>query len=98
MTDGTMEQEGTFNANPLSAAAARVVLSEILTPDVYERYDEQERVLAGATARSSAGTTSRRRSPRSVAGVPCTSASSRSATSATTETDGPLLTSHGSTS
>jgi glutamate-1-semialdehyde 2,1-aminomutase len=47
VTDGTMEQEGTFNANPLSAAAARVVLSEILTPDVYERFDEQERVLAG---------------------------------------------------
>ncbi len=45
--DGTMEQEGTFNANPLSVAAARVVLSEILTPDVYERFDEQDRVLAG---------------------------------------------------
>ena len=45
--DGTMEQEGTFNANPLSVAAARVVLEEILTSDVYERFDEQDRVLAG---------------------------------------------------
>ena len=35
VTDGTMEQEGTFNANPLSAAAARVVPSDILTPDVH---------------------------------------------------------------
>lgn len=47
VVDGTMEQEGTFNANPLSVAAARVVLAEILTPDVYERFEEQERVLAG---------------------------------------------------
>ena len=45
--DGTMDQEGTFNANPLSVAAARVVLGEILTPDVYERFDDQDRVLAG---------------------------------------------------
>ncbi len=45
--DGTMDQEGTFNANPLSVAAARVVLSEILTPEVYVRFDAQDRVLAG---------------------------------------------------
>jgi glutamate-1-semialdehyde 2,1-aminomutase len=45
--DGTMEQEGTFNANPLSVAAARAVLTEILTPEVYERFDEQDRVLSG---------------------------------------------------
>ena len=47
VTDGTMEQEGTFNANPLSVAVARVVLGEILTSDVYRRFDAQERVLAG---------------------------------------------------
>ena len=47
--DGTMDQEGTFNANPLSTAAARAVLTEVLTPDVYERFDEQNRVLAGGT-------------------------------------------------
>jgi glutamate-1-semialdehyde 2,1-aminomutase len=39
--DGTLEGEGTFNGNPLSMAAARVVLSEILTPDVYERFENQ---------------------------------------------------------
>jgi glutamate-1-semialdehyde 2,1-aminomutase len=48
--DGTMDQEGTFNANPLSVAAARVVLTEILTPDVYERFDEQDLVLTGGIA------------------------------------------------
>lgn len=47
VADGTMEQEGTFNGNPLSMAAARVVLSEILTPEVYERFDELDGVLAG---------------------------------------------------
>jgi glutamate-1-semialdehyde 2,1-aminomutase len=44
--DGAMDQEGTFNANPLAVAAARAVLTEVLTPDVYERFDHQERVLA----------------------------------------------------
>ena len=47
VADGTMEQEGTFNGNPLGMAAARVVLGEILTRDVYERFDTLERVLAG---------------------------------------------------
>jgi glutamate-1-semialdehyde 2,1-aminomutase len=47
VVDGTMEQEGTFNGNPLSMAAARAVLSEILTPDVYGRFDDLEGVLAG---------------------------------------------------
>ena len=40
--DGTLEGEGTFNGNPLSMAAARVVLTEILTPRVYERFDAQD--------------------------------------------------------
>ena len=47
VADGTMEQEGTFNGNPLGMAAARVVLGEILTRDVYERFDALESVLAG---------------------------------------------------
>ncbi len=47
VADGTMEQEGTFNGNPLSMAAARVVLSEILTPEVYARFDELDAVLSG---------------------------------------------------
>ncbi len=40
LADGTMEGEGTFNGNPLSMAAARAVLSDILTPDVYPRLEE----------------------------------------------------------
>jgi glutamate-1-semialdehyde 2,1-aminomutase len=40
-----MEQEGTFNGNPLSMAAARAVLSRILTRDAYPAMDEIERVL-----------------------------------------------------
>jgi glutamate-1-semialdehyde 2,1-aminomutase len=43
--DGTLEGEGTFNGNPLSMAAGRVVLSEILTPDVYERFEQQNAKL-----------------------------------------------------
>ena len=39
--DGTLEGEGTFNGNPLSMAVSRVVLSEILTPEVYERFETQ---------------------------------------------------------
>ena len=40
LIDGTMEFEGTFNGNPLSMVAAKAVLTEILTPDVYSRLDE----------------------------------------------------------
>ena len=47
VADGTMEQEGTFNGNPLSMAAARAVLADVLTPDVYERLAALEPVLAG---------------------------------------------------
>jgi glutamate-1-semialdehyde 2,1-aminomutase len=46
LADGTMEGEGTFNGNPLSMAAARVVLSEILMPDAYVRLEELGRSYA----------------------------------------------------
>jgi glutamate-1-semialdehyde 2,1-aminomutase len=39
--DGTLEGEGTFNGNPLSMAAARAVLADVLTRDVYERFETQ---------------------------------------------------------
>jgi glutamate-1-semialdehyde 2,1-aminomutase len=65
--DGTMDQEGTFNANPLSVAAARVVLTEILMPDVYERFDEQDRVLTGGIA----DVIARYRLPANVVSVRC---------------------------
>jgi glutamate-1-semialdehyde 2,1-aminomutase len=39
--DGTLDQVGTFNGNPLTMAAAKVNLTEVLTRDAY---DELERV------------------------------------------------------
>jgi glutamate-1-semialdehyde 2,1-aminomutase len=46
LADGTMEGEGTFNGNPLSMAAARVVLSEVLVPEAYVRLEELGRSYA----------------------------------------------------
>jgi glutamate-1-semialdehyde 2,1-aminomutase len=39
VADGTYEQVGTFNGNPLSMAAARATLLEALTPEAYERVE-----------------------------------------------------------
>lgn len=39
IADGTYEQVGTFNGNPLTMAAARSTLTEILTPEAYEHFD-----------------------------------------------------------
>lgn len=44
---GELEQVGTFNGNPLTMAAARVNLAEVLTPDAYVRLDELGRILRG---------------------------------------------------
>ncbi len=56
VVDGTMEQEGTFNGNPLSMAAAKATLAEVLTPEVYPRFDELDDVLAGGVREVIAGT------------------------------------------
>jgi len=40
IADGGYEQVGTFNGNPLTMAAARATLTEVLTDDVYPRWDE----------------------------------------------------------
>ncbi len=46
--DGTVYQVGTFNGNPLTMAAAKASLREVLTPDAYEHLDRiNERLLAG---------------------------------------------------
>ena len=37
ITDGRYDQVGTFNGNPLTMAAARAVLTEVLTPESYVR-------------------------------------------------------------
>ncbi len=46
--DGTVYQVGTFNGNPLTMAAAKASLREVLTPEAYEHLDRiNERLLAG---------------------------------------------------
>jgi glutamate-1-semialdehyde 2,1-aminomutase len=39
IADGTYEQVGTFNGNPLGMAAARAALTDVLTPEAYRRFD-----------------------------------------------------------
>jgi glutamate-1-semialdehyde 2,1-aminomutase len=46
--DGSVYQVGTYNGNPLTMAAARASLFEVLTPDAYAHLDAlNERILAG---------------------------------------------------
>jgi glutamate-1-semialdehyde 2,1-aminomutase len=46
--DGTVYQVGTFNGNPLTMAAAKASLLEVLTPEAYDHLDRiNERLLAG---------------------------------------------------
>jgi glutamate-1-semialdehyde 2,1-aminomutase len=40
-----VKQYGTFNGNPLVMAAAKVTLTEVLTDDVYERFEQTNRSL-----------------------------------------------------
>ncbi len=51
ITDGRYDQIGTFNGNPLTMAAARATLCEVLTPDTYVRAEALgKRMLAGSQA------------------------------------------------
>ncbi len=45
VTDGTVNQYGTFNGNPLVMAAAEATLTEVLTDDVYEHFEATNRRL-----------------------------------------------------
>jgi glutamate-1-semialdehyde 2,1-aminomutase len=46
--DGSVYQVGTYNGNPLSMAAARANLLEIMTPEAYQHLDHlNDRILAG---------------------------------------------------
>ncbi len=48
--DGSVYQVGTYNGNPLTMAAARANLLEVMTPDAYEKLDAlNERILSGCT-------------------------------------------------
>jgi glutamate-1-semialdehyde 2,1-aminomutase len=50
IVDGTYEQVGTFNGNPLTMAAAQATLTEVLTDDAYRRFDALRAVMVdGAT-------------------------------------------------
>ncbi len=40
IADGRYEQVGTFNGNPLTMASALATLTEVLTEDVYRRWDD----------------------------------------------------------
>jgi glutamate-1-semialdehyde 2,1-aminomutase len=57
IADGRYDQVGTFNGNPLTMAASRAMLTEVLTPAVYERFDRlgDEMAAAAAAALSAAG-------------------------------------------
>jgi glutamate-1-semialdehyde 2,1-aminomutase len=49
--DGTVNQVGTYNGNPLSMAAARANLSEVMTPEAYAHLDHlNDRILKGCQA------------------------------------------------
>jgi glutamate-1-semialdehyde 2,1-aminomutase len=45
VSEGTVKQYGTFNGNPLVMAAAEATLTEVLTDDVYGRFEETNRRL-----------------------------------------------------
>jgi glutamate-1-semialdehyde 2,1-aminomutase len=44
---GELDQVGTFNGNPLTMAAAKVNLEEVMTRDAYVRLDEIDAILRG---------------------------------------------------
>ena len=48
VADGTVKQYGTFNGNPLVMAAAAATLTDVLTDDVYERFEAVNRSLLDA--------------------------------------------------
>ncbi len=49
--DGSVYQVGTYNGNPLTMAAARASLEQVLTADAYRHFDAlNERIVAGCEA------------------------------------------------
>jgi glutamate-1-semialdehyde 2,1-aminomutase len=49
--DGTVYQVGTYNGNPLTMAAARASLEEVLTPAAYEHMNQMnDRIVSGCQA------------------------------------------------
>ncbi len=50
VADGTYEQVGTFNGNPLAMAAAKACLTEVLTPDAYAHLGRLSGLMADGIA------------------------------------------------
>jgi glutamate-1-semialdehyde 2,1-aminomutase len=50
ITDGRYDQVGTFNGNPMTMAAARTVLADVLTPDAYRTAEALGREMFDAAA------------------------------------------------
>ncbi|MGB6770440.1 MAG: aspartate aminotransferase family protein, partial [Candidatus Dormiibacterota bacterium] len=47
ISEGRVSQMGTFNGNPLTMAASRATLTQILTPMAYAHFDAMDEVLQG---------------------------------------------------
>jgi glutamate-1-semialdehyde 2,1-aminomutase len=80
-----IDQVGTFNGNPLTMAAMRATLTEILTPDVYTEFDRLAEILregCDAVIERTGHRPATRRSCRPAARSP--TAASACATTATT--------------
>ncbi len=45
IAEGKIDQVGTFNGNPLTMAAMRTTLTEILTPDAYDEFDRLAEIM-----------------------------------------------------
>ncbi|MFM8266911.1 MAG: aspartate aminotransferase family protein [Ilumatobacteraceae bacterium] len=52
ITEGRYDQIGTFNGNPLTMAAARAVLTEVLVPEVYDVAEQRGRRMLDAARAS----------------------------------------------
>jgi glutamate-1-semialdehyde 2,1-aminomutase len=51
VVEGVYDMAGTFNGNPLTMAATKAVLTEVMTPEAYEHLDRIHQILAeGCTA------------------------------------------------
>ena len=57
---GEYDMAGTFNGNPLTMAASKATLTEVLTKDVYDQLNRVHKVLAEGAPRRSRSTASRR--------------------------------------
>jgi glutamate-1-semialdehyde 2,1-aminomutase len=56
IVDGTYDQVGTFNGNPLAMAAARAAICEVLTPGAYRHLDRLRELLVGGLEATIAAT------------------------------------------